>query len=56
MISMESRAVIRLFTVNGFHACGVAAELQSVYETEALALPPMKKGASASRLEDFAVG
>jgi hypothetical protein len=46
---MEQRAVIRFFTVNGFYACVVAAELQPVYETEALALPPVKKGAQVLR-------
>jgi hypothetical protein len=40
---MEQRAVIHFLTLKCLHACAIAAELKSVYETEALAFSIMKK-------------
>jgi hypothetical protein len=40
---MEQRAVIRFLTLKGLRASAIAAELDSVYGTEALALSTVKK-------------
>jgi hypothetical protein len=40
---MEQQAVIRFFTLKHLRAFSIAAELKSVYETEALALSTMEK-------------
>jgi hypothetical protein len=40
---MEQRAAIRFLTLKRLHASAIAAELKSVYETDALALLTVKK-------------
>jgi hypothetical protein len=40
---MEQSAVIRFLTLKGVRASAIAAELKSVYETEALPLSTVKK-------------
>jgi hypothetical protein len=49
---MEQRAVICFFTPKGLKAKAIHAELESVYEGEALALRTVKNGASAFRKEE----
>jgi hypothetical protein len=42
-IFMAQRAAVHFLTLKGLHASAIAAELQPVYETEALALSIVKK-------------